>query len=180
MDEVLNDQRFAHIAKDPRYRRIPREERKVKIDKRFQTMFSDKRFKLKYSVDKRGKPVNLTSNENLKKYYALSDEDNSSSEEEDDSDEEEEGDVEEDSDEEEGDVEEEEGDRDDESEEESDAGMSEIQTNLFSTGASWAPKTKWLGAQPKPKGPRIRRKMKPISIPLPSFRFTHNWSQRSL
>ena len=52
--------------------------------------------------------------------------------------------------------------------------MPGIQTNLFSTEASWAPKTKWLGAQPKTKGPRIWRKMKPISKPLPSIRFTHN------
>ena len=47
-----------------------------------------------------------------------------------------------------------------------------MQTNLFSPGASWAPKTKLLGAQPKTQGPRIRRKIKHISIPLPSICFT--------
>ncbi len=31
-------------------------------------MFHDKKFKLKYSVDKRGKPVELSTNDNLKKF----------------------------------------------------------------------------------------------------------------
>ncbi|XP_053393712.1 ESF1 homolog [Mercenaria mercenaria] len=79
MDDILRDKRFAHVAKDPRFRKMPVGERKVKIDKRFKGMFKDKRFKLKYSVDKRGKPVNLTTNENLKKYYELSDKDSSDS-----------------------------------------------------------------------------------------------------
>jgi hypothetical protein len=35
-------------------------------------MFHDKKFKLKYSVDKRGKPVELSTNDNLKKFYELS------------------------------------------------------------------------------------------------------------
>ena len=39
------------------------------------------------------------------------------------------------------------------------------QANCFSLGASWAPKTKLLGAQPKTKEPRIWHKMKLISIP---------------
>lgn len=82
MDDVLKDARFAHIARDPKFRRIPRAERKVKIDKRFQSMFKDKKFQVKYTVDKRGRPVNQTSAENLRKYYDLS-----SSEEESDSDE---------------------------------------------------------------------------------------------
>ena len=37
-----------------------------------------------------------------------------------------------------------------------------IQTNLFSPGASWAPKIKELGAQPKTKEPRIQQEIKPI------------------
>lgn len=82
MEEMLKDKRFAHVAKDPKFRRIPKSERKVKIDKRFQSMFSDKRFSLKYTVDKRGRPVNQTSSENLKKYYDISssEEDDSSNE----------------------------------------------------------------------------------------------------
>lgn len=83
MDNILDDARFAHVAKDPRFRRIPKAERKVKIDKRFQSMFNDDKFTVKYTIDKRGRPSNQTSSENLKKYYELSseDEDESDSEE---------------------------------------------------------------------------------------------------
>lgn len=68
---MLKDARFAHIAKDPKYRRIPKAERKVKIDRRFKDMFKDKKFTLKYTVDKRGRPVNQTTTENLRKFYDL-------------------------------------------------------------------------------------------------------------
>lgn len=71
MGDILKDSRFAKYLKDPRYRQIPKHERKVKIDKRFQSMFSDEKFKVKYTVDKRGRPVNETSTENLRKYYEL-------------------------------------------------------------------------------------------------------------
>uniref|UniRef100_A0A1Y1KKF1 ESF1 RRM domain-containing protein n=1 Tax=Photinus pyralis TaxID=7054 RepID=A0A1Y1KKF1_PHOPY len=67
----MDDQRFAHVESDPKFRRIPKSERKVKIDKRFKSMFKDKQFKVKYTVDKRGRPVNHTSTENLKRYYEL-------------------------------------------------------------------------------------------------------------
>lgn len=72
MDELLKDARFAHIAKDPKFRHIPKTERKVKIDKRFQGMFKDKKFTVTYTTDKRGRPVNQTTTENLRKYYDLS------------------------------------------------------------------------------------------------------------
>ncbi|XP_076638892.1 ESF1 homolog isoform X2 [Colletes latitarsis] len=71
MDELLSDKRFAHIARDPKFKRIPKTERKVKIDKRFQSMFKDKKFTVQYTIDKRGRPVNQTSSENLRKYYDL-------------------------------------------------------------------------------------------------------------
>ena len=38
-------------------------------------MFKDKRFKVKYSVDKRGRPTDTSTSENLKKYYELSSDD---------------------------------------------------------------------------------------------------------
>ena len=38
-------------------------------------MFKDKKFKVKYSVDKRGRPIDTSTNENLKKYYELSSDD---------------------------------------------------------------------------------------------------------
>jgi hypothetical protein len=75
MEEIIKDSRFSHIVVDPRFKRISRREKKVKIDKRFQSMFKDKSFKVNYTVDKRGRPITQTSNEDLKKYYALSSED---------------------------------------------------------------------------------------------------------
>ncbi|XP_072512836.1 ESF1 homolog [Salminus brasiliensis] len=67
------DDRFSKITKDPRFWEIPDVEKKVRIDKRFQSMFHDERFKLKYTVDKRGRPVSHTSTEDLKRFYKVSD-----------------------------------------------------------------------------------------------------------
>ncbi|XP_041839249.1 ESF1 homolog isoform X2 [Melanotaenia boesemani] len=67
------DERFLRVQKDPRFWEMPDRERKIKIDKRFQSMFHDKRFKVKYTVDKRGRPINHTSTEDLKRFYNLSD-----------------------------------------------------------------------------------------------------------
>lgn len=74
---LSGDDRFSKVKKDPRFWEMPDRERKVKIDKRFQSMFHDERFKLKYTVDKRGKPVNHSSTEDLKRFYKLSDSDQS-------------------------------------------------------------------------------------------------------
>lgn len=79
-EEILSDGRFSRIARDPRFWEMPDKERKVKIDKRFRAMFHDKKFKLRYTVDKRGRPVNYTSTENLRKFYALSESDSDLSE----------------------------------------------------------------------------------------------------
>ncbi|XP_037621665.1 ESF1 homolog isoform X2 [Sebastes umbrosus] len=67
------DERFQRVQKDPRFWEMPERERKIKIDKRFQSMFHDKRFKVKYTVDKRGRPINQTSTEDLKRFYKVSD-----------------------------------------------------------------------------------------------------------
>ncbi|XP_048791441.1 ESF1 homolog [Lagopus muta] len=80
--EILSDGRFSRVARDPRFWEMPEKDRKVKIDKRFRAMFHDKRFKLKCTVDKRGRPVNYTSVENLRKFYALSESDSELSEDE--------------------------------------------------------------------------------------------------
>ncbi|XP_008640225.1 PREDICTED: ESF1 homolog [Corvus brachyrhynchos] len=79
-EEILSDGRFSCVARDPRFWEMPEKERKVKIDKRFRAMFHDKKFKLRYTVDKRGRPVNYTSAENLRKFYALSESDSDLSE----------------------------------------------------------------------------------------------------
>uniref|UniRef100_A0A3B4WAK8 ESF1, nucleolar pre-rRNA processing protein, homolog (S. cerevisiae) n=1 Tax=Seriola lalandi dorsalis TaxID=1841481 RepID=A0A3B4WAK8_SERLL len=80
----VSDERFRRVQNDPRFWEMPERERKIKIDKRFQSMFHDKRFKVKYTVDKRGRPINHTSTDDLKRFYKLSD-----SEDEDEGDEEE-------------------------------------------------------------------------------------------
>lgn len=72
-----SDDRFLRVKKDPRFWEMPERERKIKIDKRFQSMFHDKRFKLKYTVDKRGRPFNHSSSEDLKRFYELTDSDQS-------------------------------------------------------------------------------------------------------
>ncbi|NWS14453.1 ESF1 protein, partial [Pachyramphus minor] len=79
-EEILSDGRFSCVARDPRFWEMPEKERKVKIDKRFRAMFHDKKFKLRYTVDKRGRPVNFSSTENLRKFYALSESDSDLSE----------------------------------------------------------------------------------------------------
>ncbi|CAG9761927.1 unnamed protein product [Ceutorhynchus assimilis] len=77
----MDDKRFKHIAKDPKFRRIPKGQSKVKIDKRFQSMFTDKKFQVKYTTDKRGRPVKHHSKEDLKRYYELSSEEETSEDE---------------------------------------------------------------------------------------------------
>ncbi|EZA60993.1 ESF1 homolog [Ooceraea biroi] len=72
MDKVLKDPRFTHVWTDPKFRRIPEAKRKIKIDHRFKDMFEDKKFTAKRTVDKRGRPLNQTTTENLRKYYDLS------------------------------------------------------------------------------------------------------------
>nr|XP_025950447.1 ESF1 homolog [Dromaius novaehollandiae] len=79
-EEILRDERFSRVTRDPRFWEIPEEDYKVKIDKRFRAMFHDEKFKLKYTVDKRGRPVNFSSVENLRNFYALSDSDSDLSE----------------------------------------------------------------------------------------------------
>ncbi|XP_004686998.1 PREDICTED: ESF1 homolog [Condylura cristata] len=79
--EIMNDQRFRRVAKDPRFWEMPEKDRKIKIDKRFRAMFHDKKFKLNYAVDKRGRPINHSTTEDLKRYYDLSDSDSDLSDE---------------------------------------------------------------------------------------------------
>ncbi|XP_055282444.1 ESF1 homolog [Moschus berezovskii] len=79
--EIMSDQRFRRVAKDPRFWEMPEKDRKVKIDKRFRAMFHDKKFKLNYAVDKRGRPINHSTTEDLKRFYDLSDSDSDLSDE---------------------------------------------------------------------------------------------------
>merc|ERR1712048_1116417 len=52
-------------------KKISKKERKVEIDERFSSMFTDQSFHTKYTIDKRGKPMNDTCNENLEKFYEI-------------------------------------------------------------------------------------------------------------
>lgn len=76
------DERFKCIQKDPRFWEMPEREQKIKIDKRFQSMFHDDRFKVKYTVDKRGRPINQTSTDDLRRFYKLSESEEDEEEEE--------------------------------------------------------------------------------------------------
>lgn len=67
------DKRFSKIGDDPKFRRVPKADRKVKIDKRFQSIFNDKRFKVKYTIDKRGRPLHGSTTDDFKKFYHMSD-----------------------------------------------------------------------------------------------------------
>ncbi|XP_029449418.1 ESF1 homolog isoform X2 [Rhinatrema bivittatum] len=72
--DLASDQRFSRITKDPRFWEMPEKDNKIKIDKRFRAMFHDKKFNLKYTVDKRGRPIRHSTTEDLKRFYDLSEE----------------------------------------------------------------------------------------------------------
>lgn len=73
-NEQADDERFRRVQKDPRFWEMPEKERKVKIDKRFQSMFHDRRFQTKQTVDKRGRPVQLSTAADLRRFYQLEEE----------------------------------------------------------------------------------------------------------
>lgn len=77
-----DDERFVRVQKDPRFWEMPEREQKIRIDQRFKSMFSDQRFKVKYTVDKRGRPISHTSTEDLKRFYKVSDSEEEEEEEE--------------------------------------------------------------------------------------------------
>ncbi|XP_057700571.1 ESF1 homolog [Corythoichthys intestinalis] len=66
------DERFSRIKRDPRFWEMPDRERKIKIDKRFTSMFHDERFSIKSTVDKRGRPVESTTADDLRRFYQIS------------------------------------------------------------------------------------------------------------
>ncbi|XP_066245659.1 ESF1 homolog [Euwallacea similis] len=82
----MPDKRFDRISKEPKFRKVPKAHNKVKIDKRFQSMFTGKQFQANYTSDKRGRPVEFRSKNDLRKYYELSSEDDVSDSSEDEND----------------------------------------------------------------------------------------------
>ena len=69
MDDIENDPRFAHTLQDPRFRQLNVKHKKVRIDSRFKNMLKEREFTAKYTVDKRGRPINTSAKENLERLY---------------------------------------------------------------------------------------------------------------
>lgn len=82
MEEISKDERFAQVLWHPKFKRMSKNEKKIHIDKRFESMLSGEKFKLEYTVDKRGRPIRKTQSEDLRRYYAMSDEEENDEEEE--------------------------------------------------------------------------------------------------
>ncbi|KIM48253.1 hypothetical protein M413DRAFT_439980 [Hebeloma cylindrosporum] len=72
----MSDPRFARLKSDPRFRRPKKKNSRVVIDERFKSVFEqDKKKKSRGKVDKYGRPVSDTQEqENLRRYYQLEDE----------------------------------------------------------------------------------------------------------
>ena len=86
MDPILNDKRFAKLATDKKFRSVGKKHKKVEIDKRFGALFTNKNFVSKCTVDKRGRPKNLSAKESYEKFYQLEDDSSSDDDQEEDED----------------------------------------------------------------------------------------------
>ena len=84
MDPILNDKRFAKLATDKKFRSVGKKHKKVEIDKRFGALFTNKNFVSKCTVDKRGRPKNLSAKESYEKFYQLEDDSSSDDDQEED------------------------------------------------------------------------------------------------
>jgi len=71
MDPIAGDARFSKLSRDKKFLSVSKKHKKVKIDKRFQSLFTNEKFVSKCSVDKRGRPISLTSKESYEKFYDL-------------------------------------------------------------------------------------------------------------
>ncbi|XVF58564.1 hypothetical protein PTKIN_Ptkin07bG0076200 [Pterospermum kingtungense] len=73
--KIITDARFASLHTDPRFQKGSKRKTKVVIDSRFNRMFNDKRFAPSSApLDKRGKPKKGNSQNSLRHYYHLEDE----------------------------------------------------------------------------------------------------------
>jgi len=77
MDPIHSDPRFSKLGKERKFLSVSKKHKKVKIDKRFQSLFSNDKFVSKCTVDKRGRPKNLSSKESYEKFYDLEESDTS-------------------------------------------------------------------------------------------------------
>ncbi|GMH42843.1 hypothetical protein BSKO_10762 [Bryopsis sp. KO-2023] len=70
--DVVTDPRFSKLHSDPRFARFPAQKRKVKIDDRFSAVFSDPSFKEGARIDKWGRKVDPSKqNEEMERLYRL-------------------------------------------------------------------------------------------------------------
>ncbi|PPR05690.1 hypothetical protein CVT26_008931 [Gymnopilus dilepis] len=68
----MSDPRFARLKSDPRFRRPKKKSQKVVIDERFKSVFANDKKKTGRKVDKYGRPISSTQDqENLRRYYRL-------------------------------------------------------------------------------------------------------------
>ncbi|XP_049576400.1 ESF1 homolog isoform X2 [Syngnathus scovelli] len=81
-DGAPADERFSRVKRDPRFWEMPDHQQKISIDKRFTSMFHDERFKIKSTVDKRGRPVQHSTAEDLRRFYQISDDEDEDDDEE--------------------------------------------------------------------------------------------------
>ncbi|PAA55673.1 hypothetical protein BOX15_Mlig006702g1 [Macrostomum lignano] len=71
-EEWRSDPRFGHVSTDPRYRSASaRKATRVEIDDRFGAMFTDPEFSTSVRSDKRGRPVAMSSRQDLSRFYGL-------------------------------------------------------------------------------------------------------------
>ncbi|GMP32077.1 hypothetical protein CsSME_00006001 [Camellia sinensis var. sinensis] len=80
-EKVITDSRFASVHSDPRFAKHSKHKSKVTIDSRFDRVFTDKRFSSSSAqIDKRGKRKKDSSQNPLKHYYRLEEEEQKSKE----------------------------------------------------------------------------------------------------
>lgn len=77
------DSRFEQAYSDPKFRRIPTKQKKIVIDDRFADMLTQPNFQLTTKVDKRGRPVQHSAEDELKRFYQLEEKKKETSEESD-------------------------------------------------------------------------------------------------
>jgi len=70
----MSDPRFARLKSDPRFRRPKKKLTKVVIDERFKSVFTKEKKKNRPKVDKYGRPISETQEQDeLKRFYRLND-----------------------------------------------------------------------------------------------------------
>ncbi|XP_055383126.1 ESF1 homolog [Condylostylus longicornis] len=80
MSNIWEDSRFSNLLRDSRFKNLPTYKKQIKIDKRFKSMFDEAKFNSKQGVDKYGRPLLNSNEDELKKYYDIDSDGNSEEE----------------------------------------------------------------------------------------------------